>query len=151
MISFRWEVFFNYSNYVYLITFLLVCLSIIAYILDKKYHWKLKYYGLTTLILFISIAFISYPIKKWQIESSITKSERLIYAIEDYKEVYKVFPKSIEEVEAKLQIELPKRTNIGTKYWYEKYGSEEYLLHFLSYSGYSAHYNAENKEWLFTD
>ncbi|MCW3788928.1 hypothetical protein [Plebeiibacterium sediminum] len=149
--SFVWEFIFSVTHY---IIGLLVTLGIglnISYTIDKKHGTKLKRYILVSLAQLIIIWTVANPIRTWQIESSKNKARLIIESLETYKMQYDNYPTSLAELGNKLNLVLPNRTNIGTKYLYTMYSNKNYSLAFTSYYGYMASYNNEQGEWGFTD
>ncbi len=149
--SFVWEFLFSVTHYIIGLLAILAFGLNFTYKMDKKHGAKLKRYVWISIMQLIIIWVVSNPIRTWQIESSKNKAGQIIESLETYKMQNDSYPASLAELDNKLNLDLPKRTNIGTKYLYTPYSDENYSLAFTSYYGYMASYYNEQGEWGFTD
>lgn len=124
---------------------------LVAAFLDKKFHWQLKKYFILSARQLVVISVVAFPIRYWQVESSLTKGQEIISTLENYKTQFGGYPDSIEQLNKQLGSSLSERTNIGTRYKYKSESADDYRLNFLSYYGYTAYYSREKKMWTFTD
>ena len=136
--SFVWEFLFSVTHYIIGLLAILALVLNFTYKIDKKHGAKLKRYVWISITQLIIIWMVSNPIRTWQIESSINKAGLIMESLETYKLQYDCYPASLAELANNL--DLPRRTNIGTKYLYTQYGDEHYSLAFTSYYGYMASY-----------
>ncbi len=149
--SFNWIRIYNISiNTILLISFLFVCF-LCSLFYDRKTNKKTKWFLGISLIQLIIITGVSIPITKWQINSSFNKAQKIITQLDIYKEKYKEYPKTLLELEQKMQIKTPKRTNIGTKYQYYSDTIGTYHISFISYFGKRAIYNNYQNRWIMID
>ncbi|WP_303278277.1 hypothetical protein [Flavivirga aquimarina] len=96
--------------------------------MDKKFNWRLKKYFLVSIIQLLIIWVISNPIRTWQIDSSLEKARLIIEPLENYNQQFGTFPATLTELRKKLSKDIPIRTNIGTRYWYEVDNKQDYRL-----------------------
>lgn len=149
--SFGWEFVFSVTHYVFGLFIVLILGFVIANKLDKNKGFKIKRYLLISAVQLILIWLIANPIRTWQIESSLEKANLIIEPLNSYKLKYNSLPITLEELGQKLNLEIPTRTNIGTRYLYQIDKEQEYSLSFQSYYGHTAYYNTEHEDWIITD
>ena len=149
--SFVWEYFFSVTHYVVGLLIAMIVGLAIARLVDKKFNWRLKKYFLVSIIQLLIIWGISNPIRTWQIDSSLEKAGQIIEPLENYKEQFGIYPATLTELGNTLGTDIPIRTNIGTRYWYELDNNQDFRLWFHSYYGYTAYYNNEKEDWIITD
>ena len=147
--SFSW--FIGIDAYVISLLIALSSATFIASKLDKKHRWKTRMYFRIAIVQLILIWTVSGPIRAWQIESSKAKSELIINSLELYKKDFGVYPNTLEQLKSTFNQSLPKRTNLGTKYWYSLIDNQKYQLYFKSYYGYYYQYVCDTGEWIYDD
>ena len=144
--SFSW--FFDVNHFlVAMLVFLLVGL-LIALFLDRKFNYGLKNYFWVSIVQLLLIWLVSSPIRNWQVESSLKKAELITKPLEFYKRQNGRYPNTLMELEKQLNIDIPLRTNIGTRFRYEVNSDNDYRLEFLSYYGYTTQYSIDDNEWF---
>ncbi len=149
--SFAWEFGFGLILHLILLLIVLVIGLVIAVAIDAKQSTKFKNYFIILIIQLIFIWLVSNPIRVWQIENSKDNGLKIVELIDAYRDKNDAYPKTLTELENEMNVDLPKRTVIGTKYIYKLYENENYSIGFKSYYGYDFHYNKEKKEWYSTD
>tara|TARA_B110001450_G_scaffold159045_1_gene148367 strand:+ start:664 stop:1215 length:552 start_codon:yes stop_codon:yes gene_type:complete len=149
--SFVWEFVFSVTHYIIGLLIVIVIGLVFARVIDKKFNLRLKKYFLVSIIQLLIIWTISNPIRTWQIESSLEKARLIIEPLKTYKEQFGIYPQSLVKLGKTLEQDIPTRTNIGTRYWYEVDNEQDYRLWFVSYYGYTAYYNNEKDDWIITD
>lgn len=124
-----------------------------GYWLDNKYKVHIRKYIVTALLITLLLLILSVPISAILQKQSERKGERLIERIEAYKLANGHFPANIE---GDYFSKAPKRTLIGTKYFYNRKvdvstNIEYYNLQFRAFNGNTAYYNTDSRKWLYTD
>ncbi|WP_445711750.1 hypothetical protein [Flavobacterium sp.] len=149
--SFSWAFIFGVNDYIIFLLFTLFIGSIITFLIDKKHKTKLKIYCIIPLFQLLIISLVANPIRTWQIEKSKNETVYISELIENYKIQYKNYPNSLQELEIKTKIDIPRRNFIGTKYKYVISENGNFSLYFKSYYGYDYHYNPKKNEWITND
>jgi hypothetical protein len=149
--SFVWEFLLGVTFYVIGLLVAILIGLVIAVKADKKFNWRLKQYAIISLIQLLVVWSIANPIRTRQINSSFEKARLIIDPLNTYKKQFGIYPKTLEELQQTLKLQIPSRTNIGTRYWYESDNGQDYRLWFHSYYGYSAFYNNEKNKWVMGD
>ena len=149
--SFVWEFGFGLVLYLIFLLIVLIIGLVISIFIDIKQSTKFKYYFIISIIQLLFIWLVSNPIREWQIENSKHNGVGIVELVDAYKEKNGTYPKSLTELENETNVDLPKRTSIGTKYIYKLYENGNYSIGFKSYYGYDYHYNKVKKEWYSTD
>jgi hypothetical protein len=145
--SFQWQFVFGIGEYMSGLLILILIALYISTKIDLKYNIQLKGYFKISLMQLVFVWIISKPIRTWQIDSSKEKGREIIDILESYKSSYSTYPESLDE----LDLDIPRRTNIGTRYWYEKIDNQQYELKFASYYGYWLSYVNDSGEWFYLD
>lgn len=149
LFSFDW--LFGAGPLVVVLLILIFVGLVVSILVDKKSGSRLKGYFIIALVELLFIWWISNPIRTWQINTSFTKAKDIIEPLIKFKTQVGTYPTTLTELEERLKLDIPRWTNIGTEYKYERDGNENYRLGFRSYRGYSAHYNKDKHEWIVVD
>ncbi|WP_324024574.1 hypothetical protein QSV08_15315 [Maribacter sp. BPC-D8] len=149
--SFAWEFVFGVTHYIVLLLIVLIIGILISSYIDKKNKTKLKYYFIISLIQLLIIWSVANPIREWQVENAKKQGFQIVKLIDKYKLENKENPKSLIELEKEQNVDIPKRTKIGTKYAYKVYENGSYGLSFKSYYGYDFNYDKDSKKWISAD
>jgi hypothetical protein len=149
--SFAWEFAFGVTHYIVFLMIILIIGVFSSVYIDKKHKTELKYYFIIPLSQLLIIWALSTPIRDWQIKKSKENGVKITELIDSYKLQNGKYPKSLFELEEKLNLNIPKRTKIGTKFLYKVYEDGSYSFGFKSYYGYNLNYNTLNKKWYITD
>ena len=149
--SFAWGFSFSVTHYVVGLLVVLIVGLIIGIIVDSKHDWQLKRYFIVSILQLLFIWAISNPIRSWQIDSSLEKGKLIIDHLETYKVQFGKYPTTLTELGEKINQNIPTRTNIGTRYFYQSNNGKDYILQFQSYYGYTAYYNEDRDDWIITD
>ena len=150
-ISFIWGFLIDISEILISLLIIIIFALATSIMADIKYKCKTKKYFIISLIQLLVVWIASDPVRSWQIDSSLEKSHSIINALDEYKAKFDCYPESLDVLEDELNVDLPARTNLGTKYLYEQNGTGDYRLKFYSYYGYTAFYNIKGDKWLFKD
>lgn len=149
--SFAWEFVVGVTFYILILLLILLIGFLIAFKIDKKKKAKLRYYFIISISQLLTIWILSIPVKKWQIEYAKKSTINIVTSVEKFKIKYGIYPKSLSEMEQKLNLDIPDWTALGTKYDYELLKNGHYTIGFKSYSGYDLHYEKQNKKWISND
>lgn len=149
LVSYVWN--FSFSWMFIFLLFTLFIGFIITFFIDKKHKTKLKIYCIIPLFQLLIISLAANPIRTWQIEKSKNETVYISELIENYKIQYKNYPSSLQELESKTKIDIPRRNFIGTKYKYVISENRNFSLYFKSYYGYDYYYNPKKNEWTAND
>ena len=148
---FSWEFVFSVVFYIIFLLSILFIGIHISIKIDKKKKSKLRFYFIISFTQLLIIWSLSIPIRNWQIEYSKENGMSIVNLVAKYKMDYGIYPKSLSEIEQKMNSDIPKWTALGTKYSYEVFKNGNYSIGFKSYYGYDLHYENMNKEWIATD
>ena len=149
--SFVWAFIFGVNSYIIGLILLLVIGWFRFNKLDRLYNWHFKSYFSIAIVQLLIIWTISTPVRTWQIDRSLVRAKEITGALSTYKQKLGQYPENLIDLEMELCVKLPKRTCLGTKYWYKKSQGEDYSLYFNSYHGYAAHYSPVFDDWGFSD
>ena len=94
--SLPWFNFFAYSVSIFVATPLIIFLVVTVFI-DSKFSTKLKRYSILAAVLFICCLLIFPKVKTFIIKDTEIKGQKLVDAIESYKEINGFWPKSLND------------------------------------------------------
>ena len=94
--SLPWFNFFTYSVFIF-VAIPLIAFIIITFGLDTKFKTKLKRYSILAAILFIICLLIFPSVKTFIVKDTEIKGQKLVEAIESYKEKNGFWPKSLND------------------------------------------------------
>lgn len=150
-VSFVWDYFFGPNAYIYVLMAAIIAGLLFALYFDQKKGWRLKRYFILSLLQLVLVWILAHPVRTWQINRSMERAKSITESLEAYKQKFGQYPVTLQELGEKLDKELPKRTCLGTRYFYQQHGQNDYRLKFMSYYGNTAYYNNEENTWLVTD
>ena len=143
--------YFQVGDYNTVLLAALIVLLFLASIFDRRYGSNIKKYIITTVAQLILLWIVSDPIRTWQINSSLEHSKIITNSLKAYKSDKGTYPITLVELSKQQSIDLPNRTNLGTKYWYKRLNQQDYQLEFRSYYGYYYSYSIKDEAWYCYD